>query len=157
MNNPLPQQMYRNGRAPDPDFTQEERLYIRFERLTGGKIEVTDIICPNQSVNRSKYSEPEWVLLTECMSFANWGYGYFEVGEILDHLISPGGIYFYFRIVHDPLDTNYSHSEIRAYRDQHRQQRARNINNRTTNLEFRIHIRNITKILEIGSDTIVED
>ncbi len=118
MNNSIPQEMFRNGRSADQTFNQDEGLYIRFNVISGGKVDVTCIRCPNQSVNRSKYSRPEWVLITNCMRFLNWGCGAFFVEEIPNLIRSSGsgGVDYHFRIFHDSIERNYSHSEIRAYK-----------------------------------------
>ena len=89
------------------------------------------------------------------MRFLNWGYGYFCVEEIPDSLTTPGNIIHYFRPIHVPADQNYSHSEIRTFKEQEMEPATR-INNPKTNLEFRLALRNRIKILEEGSETQVK-
>lgn len=144
--------MYRNDRAVDPVFEPEEELYIRFNSIIGGKVNVSCLKAPRQSVNRSKYSKPEWVLITKCMRFLDWGYGYFRVENIPNYLTSPGGVCFFIKPVHKPFDDNYPHSEVSAFRERETEP-IKKFNNRKTDLEYRMKIRNRIKILEVGSDT----
>ena len=75
------------------------------------------IRAPVQSVNRSKYSKPEWVLLARYPQFLHWGYGSFKVSDIPESITSEFGITHFFKVEHVPLDDNYSHSEVRAYKN----------------------------------------
>ncbi len=79
----IPDEMKREGRPIDPVFESEEDLYIRFSSVVGKKPNISRIQCPDQSVNRSKYSEAEWVLLP---TFSDWGYGVFKIGDIPDSI-----------------------------------------------------------------------
>src|SRR5665648_111758 len=78
----IPQEMFRNGRPIDPIFLADEELYIRFDRIDGENVDPACIKAPVQSVNRSKYSKAEWVLLARYPQFLDWGYGSFKVGDI---------------------------------------------------------------------------
>lgn len=71
---------------------------------------------PDLSVNRSKYcAKPEWVLLP---NWVNDGVIAFRVMDIPSRLEQSGTTYvFEFRTVHDPEDDNYSHTEVRTYRN----------------------------------------
>jgi hypothetical protein len=109
----LPEAMRQNDRPPDPIFLPEEELYLRFNSVEEGKVNPVCLICPDQSVNRAKYSEPEWVLLPR---WAHWGYGAFRAKEIPQNITSGSGEIHHFRVEHDPKEENYSHSEIRAYK-----------------------------------------
>jgi len=116
--NPIPQEMFRNGRPVDPIFLPVEELYIRFDRIDGENVDPACIKAhPVQSVNRSKYSKAEWVLLSRYPQFLNWGYGSFKVSDIPESITSEFGITHFFKVEHAPLDDNYSHSEVRAYKN----------------------------------------
>ncbi len=130
----IPDEMLWRGRELDNDFPLNEDLYIRFENVTGQNADVASIRCPDQSVNRSRYSRPEWVLLPSCL---NWGYGSCKVRDIPPAIVRPEGASYEFRIRHDPEELNYSHSEIRAYRNEIR---IKKIENKKYRLEFRIRL-----------------
>ena len=155
MANPIPKEMQINGRMPDPVFEPDERLYIRFNIISLGKVDVSCIRCPSQSVNRSKYSEPHWVLISVNNLFDDWGYGYFKVNDVPQILESPGGSKFYQNVEHVPLEHNYPHSEVRSYKDSGYKNIVKNMNNHKTALKFRHIIRNRTFILENGSGTTI--
>lgn len=142
----IPDEMKREGRPIDPVFESEEDLYFRFTSVVGKKPNVRDIHCPDQSVNRSKYSEAEWVLLPD---FLDWGYGVFKVGDIPDSITRPIGDPYDFMVEHDPPEENYSHCEIRAYVNG---TRRKNIDNRNVKLYFRMRISQKTEILGLPSN-----
>jgi hypothetical protein len=126
--------MYRSGRPVDMNFDDNENLYNRFrkEYLAEGKFLPTGIKFPDWSVNREKYSEPEDVLIPD---FHEWGIAQFKVGDVPDTLPSPGDIKFDFKVEHDPVEDNYSHSEVRSYKNG---QHTRKIEvNRTVKKTFR--------------------
>jgi len=142
----IPEEMKREGRPIDPVFESEEDLYIRFSSVVGKKPSISSIRCPDQSVNRSKYSEAEWVLL---QTFSDWGYGVFKVGDIPDSINREKGDPYDFRVKHDPLEENYSHSEIRAYVNGARQKQ---IKNKKVKQYFRMRIIQKTAILGFPSN-----
>jgi hypothetical protein len=110
----LPDEMLRKGRPPNSNFSPTEKLYIRFYALNErGKVNPSCIRCNGQSVNRSRYSKPEWVLLP---CYQKWGYGSFQVRDIPDDIISGNGVPIEFRVQHEPEDKNYSHSVIYPYK-----------------------------------------
>lgn len=115
--NPIPQEMFRNGRTIDPIFLPDEELYIRFDKIDGENVDPACIRAPIQSVNRSKYSQAEWVLLARYPQFLDWGYGSFKVRDIPESIKSEFNITHFFKVEHAPLDDNYSHSEVRAYKN----------------------------------------
>ena len=128
--------MYRNGRLIDPFFDEDELLYNRClsEHVYREQLLPTGIRFPDWSVNRAKYSEPEDVLVP---NFQDWGIAQFEVRNIPKSLISPapGNVKFDFKVEHDPLNDNYSHSEVRTYKNGHH---SKNLNVSTTvKKEFR--------------------
>jgi hypothetical protein len=126
--------MYRNGRSIDPCFDGDELLYNRclLEHINGEQLLPTGIRFPDWSVNRAKYSEPEDVLVPD---FQDWGIAQFEVRNIPKSLISPGSVKFDFKVEHDPLNDNYSHSEVRTYKNG---QHSKDLDvNKTVKKEFR--------------------
>ncbi len=111
-----PERMYRVGRPIDSYFEEDELLYnrCRLEHVDGERLLPTGIRFPDWSVNRGKYSEPEDVLIPE---YWDWGIAQFEVSSVPKSLNLPGNTQFEFRVEHDPLENNYSHSEVRTYKD----------------------------------------
>lgn len=148
MPNHIPFEMFRSGRPEDPSFLPDEKLYIRFQvLLPNNKIDTAEIRVPKQSVNRSKHEcRPEWVLLSLYPKYKNCGYGYFEVKDIPPFLMSDSElVQFNFRVGHAPLEENYHHSEIQAYKGQKFTRPLSRIDrNRTMKMRFRKQIvRNI--------------
>lgn len=75
---------------------------------------------PDFSVNRQKYSAPEDVLLPD---YANWGIIKFTVADVpasvpAEVIASAEGADYTFAVVHDPLEQNYAHAEVRTSRNQ---------------------------------------
>jgi hypothetical protein len=60
----LPDGMLAKGRAIDPRFDPDERLFRAFaaQDLDGDKVAVDAIELPDMSVNREKYGPPNWLL-----------------------------------------------------------------------------------------------
>ncbi|MCY3022907.1 MAG: hypothetical protein NTW87_28345 [Planctomycetota bacterium] len=141
---PIPHEMKRNGRPPDPQFDPEERLFMRFAHLSGAHVDATEIRCPDQSVNRGKYSKQEWVLLP---SWRDWGIACFQVRSVPQHLLGGGTAQSYFMVEHVPLDDNYSHSEIQAFADPVRQQRQKRTSP-AVGLQFRTLLSQQTLVLQ---------
>lgn len=116
-----PAAMYQNGREPVPYFAPDELLYMRVEPdhvNSEGMLIPFAFRLPSQSVNRSKYSEPEWVLIP---NYQEWGILSFERQDVPEELRSnqpppDQSVEYRFEVEHHPCDDNYSHSEIRAYR-----------------------------------------
>jgi len=119
----LPERLLRNGRPVDPVFDLAEQLY---HRCTAGstledpqqpglfRLKPSSLRCPDFSVNRQKYSQPEDVLLP---SYQEMGVAAFAVGDVPSSIISPGGVVLEFRVEHVPLEENYAHAEVRSYKD----------------------------------------
>jgi len=141
MDKKLPEGMHRRGRPIDPLFESSEELYLRFRTVLNDKPNVSEIRCPNQSVNRAKYSEAEWVLLP---SFLDFGYGAFKVKDVPEKIERPEGNPYRFKVEHDPIDENYSHCELRAYVNNIRQN---TIQNKQVKLTFRMRISQKTTII----------
>ena len=112
-----PAGMFRNGRPKVPEFRTDERLYRRVSPADWGdpRVEVDALDLPDMSVNRGRpLGEPEWVLL-ESEEFHEWGIIYFEVRSIPERMVQQTEVYT-FMPMHIPLDENYPHAEIWAYR-----------------------------------------
>ena len=67
---------------------------------------------PRQSVNRGSLSEPEDALFDEGGKYDGLGVVYFNVESIPPQLTGEQGSSFRFSVHHEPLEENYSHSEI---------------------------------------------
>jgi len=120
-----PRELLWNGRQPDQNFEADELLFYRAKALDErGKVGSVDVMCPNTSVNRGKYSKPVHVLYAKLPRFLNWHVLEFHVGDIPAELQHPDGRKFQFVVVHDPVkppiepDENYAHSEVRALQNQ---------------------------------------
>ena len=120
-----PRRMRRRGRAPDPTFAPSELLYMRARRCHVEDARLTDVSAirfPDQSVNRSKYGEPSDVLIPDPVheKSSRWihlGVLEFPVEAVPACLTTNDHVACDFRVEHDPLERNYAHSEILAYRD----------------------------------------
>jgi hypothetical protein len=123
-----PEELIRNGREVDPVFLPDELLYYRIVRLEGNRVNPIDIPFTDDiaggkikcalSVNRGKYSQPHHVLYSKYPKHINDGVVKFSVRDIpeaIEHVEEHTILNF--RVEHDPLEDNYSHSQIRAFRD----------------------------------------
>jgi hypothetical protein len=115
----LPQRLLPKGRPIDTVFDPGEHLYRRLRALDvdpDGRIEPTSLESPDFSVNRSKYSEPEDVILPH----PSCGIASFTVVDVPEPFRSAENIEYLFSLEHDPLEDNYAHSEIRSYKNRQR-------------------------------------
>jgi hypothetical protein len=114
--------MLRDGRPVDPIFDSDESLYHRCSRdqVDGDRLARAAIGFPDWSVNRGRYSEPGDVCLP---NWPRWGVARFSVGDVPSPIASPGGPIYTFSLEHVPEDHNYSHSEVRAYRNGHHERK----------------------------------
>jgi len=120
-----PRRMRPRGREPDPTFAPSELLYMRVRRchVEGARLtDVSAIRFPDQSVNRSKYSKASDVLIPDpnherSSRWIHLGVLGFPVEAVPACLTTNGHVVCDLRVEHDPLERNYAHSEIRAYRD----------------------------------------
>jgi hypothetical protein len=124
-----PERLLIKGRtAVDPDFLGDELLYLRFmDEDSDGSPSGADIRCPDSSVNRGKYSQPEDVLVCQHPKFIKWGIASIRCdqvpSEVLDGSDPPK--LNHLRIEHAPQgppftpdkEENWSHTEIRVYAD----------------------------------------
>jgi hypothetical protein len=118
-----PPELLWNGRQPDQTFGLDEALYYRVPAFDErGRVSPQDVTpCPDTSVNRSKYSQPEHVLYARFPRFLGHRVVQFRVRDIPPTLVSGDNEQLSFLIVHDPVmppveeNENYAHSEIRAF------------------------------------------
>lgn len=102
----------------DNEFDPEEWLYLRIRPegfahfLKAGVLNLHEMQFPDMSVNRGKYSKPEDVLGPR----PEYGVAAFQVRDIPGPIVDEGREYT-FRVEHDPREGNYSHSEVRSFRD----------------------------------------
>ena len=120
--NPSPN-LKRNGRPVDNDFPDEERLFFRIEEAVladGEKIPPSAVPFPNTSMNRERYSLPEDVLLGK-QGFLVYGTAVAQV-RINHQTTSDRGASTYYRLcpIHVPLEDNYSHTELRVFKNDER-------------------------------------
>jgi len=109
----------RNGRPVVEDFGTAERLYFRVERAEiepGGQLRLARVRV-NQSVNRGAFSRAGWVLHPDHWDDAGVGVAECAVASVSREIPSQSQHKWACRPVHDPLDANYAHSEIRVSRD----------------------------------------
>jgi hypothetical protein len=120
-----PLRMYQGLRCSDPKFIGTERMYIRctstdLVRSDGARRLLPAFIrASGQSVNRGKYSFFFDVLLPGAQQASfRWlylGVVHLQVSDVsvqLQSSVPPTEI----RVEHVPLDDNYAHSEIRAFK-----------------------------------------
>jgi hypothetical protein len=109
----VPERLRRGGRPLDPDLLGEccfmrcQPEYIDGERLASAGIRF-----PDTSVNRCKYSEPGDALGTKL----EWGFVRFRASDVPTSVEGENNARVDFSIVHVPIDENYSHCEIRAFK-----------------------------------------
>jgi len=107
------------GRFCDPLFLADETLFRRVPtRLwdTADKPPIEAIDLPDISVGRSKYGHPEWVRhdAVNGKHFDKWG----VIGIVVSAIPNPfanNGVALEFSCVHDPLENDYPHTEIRMF------------------------------------------
>src|ERR1017187_3749497 len=112
----LPDGMFQLDKPIDDVFPPDEYLYRRVphEWLDDDYIYADALELPDMSVNRGKYSRPEWVRLLSD-GFRDWGVIGFQVKDIPAELQNLGVHIFRFRPKHVPQKRNYPHSEVQAY------------------------------------------
>jgi hypothetical protein len=123
-----PAAMRTNGRLPDPVFDEDECFYCRIDPARiqpDGMVDPAHVRCPNLSSNRSKYSEPHYVLYP-LVRFRGFSVFSFRLQDSPNQISSdnPGGgtpTVYDVRTIHDPLseppeEDNYGHCETRIFR-----------------------------------------
>jgi hypothetical protein len=149
--------MYQRGRPVDPHFEPDERLYLRVheDHLDSGRLGAGAIRFTEQSVNRGKYSQPEWVLIPR---FFDWAIAQFTVQDVPNSIASPGGPVFTFKTEHLPEQDNYSHSEIRTYKNRAYEKNAGKKVSNKVKLQFRAKLANAATIIKSsGIDSPIVD
>lgn len=119
-----PRRMWAGGRTQDVHFSPKELLYLRcFEwSVEGDRLaDVGAIGFPDQSVNREKFSRPGDALIPEPGNEKSCRWIYlgvvaFPVCAVPRTLEDKGEAICDCTVEHDPLDHNYAHSELRAYK-----------------------------------------
>lgn len=149
---PRPSRLYQRGRPVDSDMPPTERLYFRCMRDwldDNDSVRPAQIQFPDQSVNRERYSRPRDVLLPDgalvSRNWILWGVSMVQISDLPPDIASPGGVSFSFTAEHDPLEDNYSHSELRVYKNGIREQAKKKINSQVkkkyrTDMAFRTRL-----------------
>lgn len=152
--------MQRRGRPIDNVFAPTENLCHRVNKQsfvrgqTAGQF-LINFPMPDTSVNRSKPDgQPADVLLQLWPQYEHWGIVAFEVRQIPTPDETPERAATYYKVQHDPIDHNYYHSEIRAFRDRGCTRRIKNLNKKgrtwfRVELSQRLNEANIIKEPEI--------
>jgi hypothetical protein len=111
-----PEGMMQLDKPVDDVFKPEEYLYRRapHELRDDDYVSLDAIELPDMSVNRGKYSLPQWVRLISD-EVHDWGVIGFQVSDIPSEIQHLGVHIFRFRPKHVPHKRNYPHSEVRAY------------------------------------------
>lgn len=127
-----PERMWQKGRPVDSHFEPTEALYYRCnpEHVIndGQALAVPGVKFPNTSMNRGKYSEPEDVLIPP-VDKPLPGIELMRIAVLTVQAVSfeislqPPAKSCAFRVEHVPLYGNYSHSEVRAYKDGKREEK----------------------------------
>jgi hypothetical protein len=145
--------MYRNGRAVDPGFLDTEQLFFRCKRdaiLDTDRIKPAAVHFPDQSVNREKYSRCTDVLIPDgsprSKDWLFWGVARIFVRDVPPETTSSGRVPFRFTIEHDPEEDNYSHSELRVYKNNQRE-RDKNKINQQVKKEYRTKLALAARVL----------
>ncbi len=152
---PIPPDLLQKGRPQDDCFLRDESLYIRIDKvdILGGKItpHYSCLHPPSQSVNRGKYSKPEWVLLARYPKYLTSGYGVLLMGDIPAPIQSSvSDTKHKFRIRHVPLPDNYAHSEIWSYSYEESEKRVKG-KNKTIDTMFRFKLSQAIEVLQLPS------
>ncbi len=160
-----PQEMRTNGRVADPVFEEWECFYHRVNpawiQSSDGKVDPAHVRCPNLSSNRSKYSQPFYVLYPK-VKFGDHAVFKFSVQDVPGQISSknPGGTpkeppaVFDVRTVHVPLsppeyppeEDNYGHCETRVYRMGSDEPVGENKISNGAKKEFRVLMSNALKL-----------
>jgi hypothetical protein len=120
---PIPPRMRWSGRPLIPEFDPGEMLYHRlgtkdrFHRTPSGQIHIAFRV-GDTSVNRTvPDGAPLDCTLSDYPHHLDDGVIGFAVASIPRMHLRPGAASVYSKPVHDPLNENYYHTEIRCFRD----------------------------------------
>ena len=118
-NSHIPERLLKGNRQPEQRFAPDERLFHRFNKMMkeNKHLYPSSIRFPDFSVNREKLSLPEDVLLHEYPKYLKWGIVSFKVKDIPEPIAADNRTEYEFKVVHDPIDFNYAHSEVRTYKN----------------------------------------
>jgi hypothetical protein len=119
-----PQEMYRNQRPVVPEFDAEEWFYHGIEpnfvdpNGTIDPVHIGSIQCPDLSSNRSRFSEPWYVLYPRDLH-GDWAVFKFRRQDVPSIIKrdAPSATPYQVKTEHDPYEDNYGHCETRVYRD----------------------------------------
>jgi len=113
-----PPGMLRSNRPRVELFDDDEMLYRRVAPADWNprRINRAAMALPDMSVIRSQYGHPEWARL-EKSEHALWAVVGFRVGDVPKTIQHAGMEFWSFLVKHIPLDENYPHSEVWAFRD----------------------------------------
>jgi hypothetical protein len=121
-----PKGMFRNGRNTVPDFDREEVLYHRIDKefiQPDGSVDAIHITFrfPDLSSNRSKFSEP-WYVLYPRSEFGKMAVIKCRYADIPESVRGDGkdSPVHDIKAEHDPQDDNYGHCETRIYKGEKR-------------------------------------
>lgn len=135
--------------GPDRGFDPCENLYRavdpRHVEIDGREtqLSLSAINFPTLSVNRSRYSRPRSVLIEKRRNWRPWKFKYSDTPTDISFTVTDRARKhqidtFSFSVEHDPKWFNYSHSEVRTYRNGERHERT---TPRTVKLKFREKLR----------------
>jgi hypothetical protein len=129
---PVPRRMRRRDRPVDNEFAPNELLYIRCKAENVdedlGILKPAAIHFPDQSVNRAKHSRPADVIIPpddSVLEMILWGVSAIAVSDLPAPTKTEKGPQFSFAVHHDPIELNFSHSEIRVFRDNERHSKGK--------------------------------
>jgi hypothetical protein len=141
-----PKELLWNGRSIEPVFEPDELLFYRVQGFDPeGMVNVDDILFPNTSINRGRFSLPQHVLWSRYPKYTHWKVAQFRVQDIPEKVEQPNSTrVFNFKAVHDPLiktdldAENYAHTEIQGFENG---ERKKNISNALVAKDFRMRLR----------------
>jgi len=128
------------------DFKDCHRFFRAFQIRDldeNGNIKLETIKFPDLSCNWSMFSKPQDIWYKENSSINDGCYSFSVKTSKFNNLATP---------VHDPLDNNYSHTEVRIVKqgananEKLYPPKGQKLNNKTKKLEYRTYIRNHLKI-----------
>lgn len=107
-----PERMRRASRPAEQFDDPSEKLYQRCRIEDFPPINLS-FSFPAQSVNRSRFSEPSDVRVSEDGRYDRWGVISYRCQDLPTPLKNDQGVLFHFFPQHIPEENNYAHSEIR--------------------------------------------
>jgi len=130
-----PSRMLRCGRPLDNEFSPDELLYLRCQFAwldVNRRLKPANVHFPDQSTNREKFCAAYDVLLPTTVPNSHqwlcWGVVAIRVSDVPTHAETTGGTEMTFTVEHDPIEDNYGHTELRAYKNGRRERNKNKIN-----------------------------